>query len=48
MMFAFIEGVIAYKTIDSLVVDTGGIGYQIHASPAMMDRFGQVGDLIIS
>ncbi len=42
-MYAFIKGKIAARQMDSLVVENNGIGYQVHAAPELLERFGAVG-----
>ncbi|MDR0850370.1 MAG: Holliday junction branch migration protein RuvA [Christensenellaceae bacterium] len=44
-MYSFIRGVVADKSENSFVLDNGGIGYEIHASKAGIDRV-DVGDEI--
>ena len=43
-MFAYLEGVIAIKLTDAVILDVGGVGYHISASPGMMDRFFKTGE----
>ncbi len=43
-MFAYLEGPIAMKLPDAIVLDVGGVGYLVSAAPGMMDRFRKVGE----
>lgn len=43
-MYAYIKGRIAYRQLDALVVEAGGIGYRIQSAPGLIDRFGRDGD----
>lgn len=42
-MFAFIKGKIVSKSTDSLIIENNGIGYQIHASAGLLEKFPAVG-----
>jgi Holliday junction DNA helicase RuvA len=42
-MYAYIKGTIAARLMDRFVIDNGGIGYQIHAAPELLERFGAIG-----
>ncbi|MBP7402227.1 MAG: Holliday junction branch migration protein RuvA [Clostridia bacterium] len=44
MMFAYLEGQIAVKLTDAVILDVGGVGYHISAAPGMMDRFRKAGE----
>jgi Holliday junction DNA helicase RuvA len=50
-MFAYLRGIIQYKEMtgtatDRLVLDVGGIGYEIHTSHATLLRVGDIGEEI--
>ena len=45
-MYAYIKGKLVAKTIDSLILETQGIGYRLQAASALLDRFGPVGEEI--
>ena len=45
-MYAYIKGKLVAKTIDSLIIETQGIGYRLQAASALLDRFGPVGEEI--
>jgi Holliday junction DNA helicase RuvA len=42
-MYAHFEGVLAEKNADSLVIDCGGVGYQLLVSAAALAAAPQVG-----
>lgn len=43
-MYAFIKGRIAYRQLDAIVVEAGGVGYRIQTAPGLLERFGRDGD----
>ena len=43
-MIAFLAGVIADKTIDTVTIDVGGVGYLVSASTGTLAGLGAVGD----
>ncbi len=43
-MYAYIKGRIAYRQLDALVIEAGGIGYRIQSAPGLIDRFGRDGE----
>ena len=45
-MYAYIKGKLVAKTIDSLIIETQGIGYRLQAASSLLDRFGPVGEEI--
>ncbi|NCC76909.1 MAG: Holliday junction branch migration protein RuvA [Clostridia bacterium] len=45
-MYAYIRGKLVAKTIDSLIIETQGIGYRLQAASSLLDRFGPVGEEI--
>jgi len=45
-MYAYIKGKLVAKTIDSLILETQGIGYRLQAASSLLDRFGPVGEEI--
>lgn len=42
-MYAYVKGTLAARQMDSIVIDNHGIGYQVHAAPELLERFGAVG-----
>ncbi|NLM77095.1 MAG: Holliday junction branch migration protein RuvA [Ruminococcaceae bacterium] len=38
-MIAFVRGTIVARHMDCLILESGGIGYRIHASPELLSRF---------
>lgn len=44
MMIALIRGIVRFCNTDSLVVETGGIGYLVYAPRQVLSTLGQVGD----
>ncbi len=38
-MIASLEGVVTEKLEDGIVVSVGGVGFQVHTSPAIIDKF---------
>ncbi len=45
-MISHITGIIDHIDKDSLVIDVNGIGYKIHASSALLNEIGSVGDKV--
>jgi Holliday junction DNA helicase RuvA len=43
-MYAYIKGRIAFRQLDALIVEAGGIGYRIQSAPGLIDRFGRDGE----
>ncbi|MHB1484811.1 MAG: Holliday junction branch migration protein RuvA [Saccharofermentanales bacterium] len=43
-MYAFLNGIIAYKKADNFVIDVNGIGYKIFCAPALLDRIPSQGE----
>ena len=43
-MYAYIKGRIAYRQLDALVVEAGGIGYRVQSAPGLLERFGRDGE----
>ena len=37
-MYAYIRGVLDSKKIDSVIIDAGGVGYQIYTAPSILSR----------
>ncbi len=45
-MIYFLHGTLAAKTMDSAIVEVGGVGYQVAMSGRGLSRLGQVGDTV--
>ena len=45
-MYAYIKGSLEEKLKDSIVVETGGIGYKIYVSEQTMDKLGELGEKV--
>ncbi len=45
-MIYFLHGTLAAKTMDSAIVEVGGVGYQVVMSGRGLSRLGQVGDTV--
>lgn len=45
-MIAFLEGQIVEKSVDSMLLLTNGVGYQLFYDPAMISRFPAVGETV--
>lgn len=45
-MISYIKGNLELKSIDSVVIDVGGIGYKIYMSSNSMDRLGELGNIV--
>lgn len=45
-MFAFLQGIIAEKTADAIVLDVQGIGYYVQTNTPTISRAGQSGDTL--
>ena len=45
-MYAYIKGSLEEKLKDSIVVETGGIGYKIYVSEQTMEKLGELGEKV--
>lgn len=45
-MYAYIKGTLEEKSIDSIVVETTGIGYKIYVSEHTMAKLGEIGEKV--
>jgi len=45
-MFAYIEGRLSGRSGDSVILETGGVGFRIHTSTQALARFGQEGGTV--
>lgn len=43
-MIAYIKGILSYQTETTAIVETGGMGYEIHLSPNTLVKLPQTGD----
>ena len=46
-MYAYIKGSLEEKLKDSIVVETGGIGYKIYVSEQTMDKLGELEKIVL-
>ena len=42
-MFAYINGTLAIKSVDYVVIDVGGVGYKIFAPTSTINKLGEIG-----
>ncbi len=45
-MYAYIKGSIEMKLSDSIVIETGGIGYKIYMAKNAIEKVGNIGDIV--
>lgn len=45
-MYAYIKGTLEIKSVDYVVIETGGIGYKVFMSQTAIDKLGEVGNSV--
>ena len=45
-MYAYIKGSIDMKLSDSIIIETGGVGYKIYMTKNAIEKIGNVGDIV--